>query len=63
MAYFVEFVKSSILEIKNKVTWPSYESLQNSSYLVLIATVLFSIVIGVFDLSFKNILFWIYRNF
>jgi len=57
------FVVESIDEMKNKVTWPKYATLQNSAMLVLVASLIFSLVIGVIDLSFENIMTWFYDLF
>jgi preprotein translocase subunit SecE len=57
------FVVESIDEMKNKVTWPKYASLQNSAMLVLVASLIFSLVIGVIDLSFENVMTWFYDLF
>jgi len=57
------FVVESVDEMKNKVTWPKYSSLQNSAILVLVASLIFSLVIGVIDLSFENIMTWFYDLF
>lgn len=57
------FVVESIDEMKNKVTWPKYGALQNSAVLVLVASLIFSLVIGVIDLSFENIMKWFYDLF
>lgn len=48
-------------EMKNKVTWPSYKSLQNSSILVLVASLIFALLIGLMDTAFKNSLEWFYQ--
>ncbi len=53
----------SIDELKNKVTWPDYISLQNSATLVLVASLIISLIIGVMDLGFENVMSWFYRNF
>ncbi|WPP53651.1 preprotein translocase subunit SecE [Catalinimonas niigatensis] len=63
MNNFVEFVKASYDEMKNKVTWPPYSSLQRSSVLVLIASLIFAALIGVIDLGFKNTMDWFYNAF
>jgi|TARA_B100002049_G_scaffold18142_1_gene12352 preprotein translocase subunit SecE len=47
----------------NKVTWPSYNSLQNSSVLVLVASLIFAIFIGVIDLGFENAMSLFYETF
>ncbi|SMD41669.1 preprotein translocase subunit SecE [Aquiflexum balticum DSM 16537] len=57
------FVVESIDEMKNKVTWPSYSFLQNSAVLVLVASLIFALVIGVIDLGFENLMKWFYDLF
>ncbi|EMS33247.1 Preprotein translocase subunit SecE [Mariniradius saccharolyticus AK6] len=57
------FVIESIDEMKNKVTWPSYSFLQNSAVLVLVASLIFALVIGVIDLGFENLMKWFYDLF
>lgn len=57
------FVIESIDEMRNKVTWPKYSSLQNSAFLVLVASLIFALVIGLIDLTFENIMTWFYDLF
>jgi preprotein translocase subunit SecE len=57
------FVVESVDEMRNKVTWPKYSSLQNSAVLVLVASLIFSLIIGVIDLSFENVMTWFYDLF
>jgi preprotein translocase subunit SecE len=57
------FVVESIDEMKNKVTWPSYSFLQNSAVLVIVASIIFALVIGVIDLGFENLMKWFYDLF
>ncbi|MFZ5973518.1 MAG: preprotein translocase subunit SecE [Bacteroidota bacterium] len=57
------YILESIDEIRNKVTWPKFSELQSSAILVLVASLIFAIIIGVIDLGFKNILTWFYREF
>ena len=54
MNKLVQFVKDSYEEMKTNVSWPSRVELQNSATLVLIASLIFAIVIGVVDLGFKE---------
>ena len=62
MEKLITFAKESIDEMKNKVTWPNYKSLQRSSILVLVASLIFALLIGVIDLAFKNSLEWFYQK-
>jgi preprotein translocase subunit SecE len=57
------FVVESIDEMKNKVTWPSHSFLQNSAVLVIVASLIFSLLIGVIDLGFENLMTWFYDLF
>ncbi|MFM9838071.1 MAG: preprotein translocase subunit SecE [Cyclobacteriaceae bacterium] len=57
------YIIESIDEIRNKVTWPKFNELQSSAILVLVASLIFALVIGVFDLGFKNALTWFYKEF
>jgi preprotein translocase subunit SecE len=58
------FIKDSYWEMKSKVSWPTYKELQESSILVLIASLIFALIIGVMDLVFKGVLKdWFYVVF
>ena len=58
-----DYIMDSIDEIRNKVTWPKFSELQSSAILVLVASLIFAIVIGLVDVSFKELLMRYYRNF
>jgi preprotein translocase subunit SecE len=57
------YVAESWDEIKSKVTWSSYNELQSSAILVLVASTLFALVIGGIDWVFKTGLEWFYQAF
>jgi len=57
-----KYIAESVDEMKNKVTWPTYKSLQNSSILVLVASLIFALLIGLIDTAFKNSLEWFYQS-
>ena len=57
------FVRESYQEMMHKVSWPKYKELQNSSVLVLVASLIFALVIGVIDFVFENSLEWFYDQF
>lgn len=63
MNKLVAFVKESVEEMRTKVTWPKYSELQGSSILVLVASLIFALLIGVIDLAFENALKWFYNAF
>ena len=56
----VQYVKNSYQELVHKVAWPSVSQLQNSAIVVMVASLLFALVIVVMDLSFENIMKFIY---
>ena len=58
-----DYILDSVEEVRNKVSWPKFSELQSSAILVLVASLIFALVIGVIDLGFKNALAWFYREF
>jgi len=57
------YILDSIDEIRNKVSWSKFNELQSSAILVLVASVIFALVIGLIDFGFNNALHWFYREF
>jgi len=58
-AYFSESYK----ELVEKVTWPTWPQLQQSTLIVLIATLLVTVVVGVMDLASSSVLKLVYSLF
>lgn len=50
MSKFRENIDQTIDELKNKVSWPTWDELQSSTVLVMVASVIIALVIGVIDL-------------
>ena len=63
MNKLVVLISESYQEMVNKVTWPSLNSLQSSSALVLVASLIFALFIGVIDLGFENVMSLFYETF
>lgn len=63
MAKIGTYIKESTDELLNKVSWPTWEELQSSSVIVLIASVIFALVIFVMDTSFSRLMKEIYKLF
>ncbi|MAD59062.1 MAG: preprotein translocase subunit SecE [Cytophagales bacterium] len=63
MNKLVVLISESYQEMVNKVTWPSISSLQSSSWLVLVASLIFALFIGLIDLGFENIMTFFYDTF
>ena len=57
------YILDSIDEIRNKVSWTKFNELQSSAILVLVASLIFALLIGVVDLGFKEALSWFYNEF
>lgn len=59
MSSFINFIKHSFLEFKEKVEWPKGKELQNSTIIVAVSTLILAIftfgVDSVFSLAIKNI--------
>lgn len=58
-AYF----KDSYRELLEKVTWPTWQQLQQSTMIVLIATVIITSIVWVMDLSIASALKFFYSFF
>ena len=63
MSKLKAFVLESYDEMRLKVSWPKYADLQSSSVLVLVASLIFALLIGVIDLAFENAMTWFYNAF
>ena len=57
------YIQEAYDELVHKVTWPTWKELQSSALVVMIASFIISLVIFVMDLSFRNIMDFIYRLF
>ena len=63
MTKLKDFMMESYDEMRLKVSWPKYADLQSSSVLVLVASLIFAMLIGVIDLAFENAMKWFYSSF
>ncbi len=60
MRRFINYVKESYAELTKKVTWPTWDKLQNSAIVVMVASVIFAIVIFAIDFCFQHLMSAIY---
>lgn len=58
-----EYLKLSADELVNKVTWPTWEDLQESTIIVMIASLLIALVIYVIDIISSGSLGFFYQIF
>jgi preprotein translocase subunit SecE len=50
----VKYIKESFNELVNKVTWPTWSSLQASATLVMVTSLIFALVIFAMDFVFQH---------
>lgn len=62
------YIEGVVNEMMNKVTWPTWAELQNSSFIVLISSVIVALLVWVMDFTFginggfwKGVLGFIYE--
>ena len=56
-----KYIKNSYNELVNKVTWPTFAQLQNSTIVVMVASVIFALIVLAMDISFEGIMNAIYN--
>ncbi len=57
------YLEEAYTELVHKVTWPTWKELQNSAIVVMVASFIISLLIFVMDISFENIMSFIYGLF
>ena len=45
MSKFINYLKESYVEMTKKVSWPTWDKLQNSAIVVMVASVIFALLI------------------
>ncbi len=60
MRKFVNYLKESYTELTKKVSWPTWDKLQSSAILVMVATLIFAVVIFAMDFAFRHLMTFIY---
>jgi preprotein translocase subunit SecE len=63
MNRFLAFLNESFDEMTNHVTWSKYSELNNSTILVLVASLIFAVLIGLTDKAFETGLDAFYKSF
>ena len=54
-------IKDSYKELVEKVSWPSFSSLQSSTIVVMVASLIFALVVAAMDISFDTIMKAVYE--
>ncbi|WP_152267447.1 preprotein translocase subunit SecE [Agriterribacter humi] len=57
------YLKDSYHELMEKVTWPTWQQLQQSTTIVLIATLIITALVWVMDYASNSILKFVYSLF
>ena len=60
MRRFINYLKESYVELTKKVAWPSWDKLQNSAIVVMVASVILALLILAIDFCIKNAVSLIY---
>ena len=60
MSKFINYLKESYAELTKKVSWPSWDKLQSSAIVVMVASVIFALVIFAMDFCFQHLMSFIY---
>ncbi|HEX7457799.1 MAG TPA: preprotein translocase subunit SecE [Ginsengibacter sp.] len=57
------YIRDSYKEMMQKVTWPSWEQLQQSTMIVLAATIIITALVALMDFAANGVLKFIYSLF
>ena len=59
----VNYIKECYVELKEKVTWPTWQELRSSVLVVSIASLIIALVVFLMDFTFQHLLEAFYRLF
>ena len=57
------YIRDSYKEMMQKVTWPSWEQLQQSTMIVLAATIIITALVALMDFAANGVLKFVYSLF
>lgn len=60
MRKFINYLKECYVELFKKTSWPSWEKLQSSALLVMVATVILALALWIVDFAFEHLMSAIY---
>ena len=63
MEKLINYFKSTTEELMTKVSWPSWDELQSSTLIVMVASIIFAIIIYMIDLLSSGALGFFYKLF
>lgn len=50
-------------ELVHKVSWPTFKELQNSAFIVMVASLIIALIVFIMDSSFEKIMSSVYKMF
>jgi preprotein translocase subunit SecE len=63
MSKISNYFRDSYKELMEKVSWPTWSQLQQSTMIVLVATIVITAMVWVMDFAAGNILKFVYKLF
>ena len=60
MRKFINYLKESYVELTKKTSWPSWEKLQSSAFLVMVTTIILAAALWLIDFAFQHLMTLIY---
>jgi preprotein translocase subunit SecE len=63
MSKVSEYLKESYDELVNKVTWPTWGELQESTIIVMIASLIIALIIYIVDIAGSSVMGFFYQLF
>jgi len=55
------YILESYNELTHKVSWPTWNHLQSSALVVMVASIIFAVIIFAMDFAFRNVMTNIYK--
>ena len=59
----INYFKECYVELKEKVSWPTWKELQSSVIVVAVASVIIALAVFLMDYTFENLLKMFYKLF
>ena len=59
----ISYFEEAYSELVHKVSWPTRKELQNSAFIVMVASFIIALIVFVMDFSFENIMSFVYSLF
>ena len=63
MSAIFNFIRNSIEELTQKVSWPSQEKVQELGYYFIIAIVIATTIVGILNIGLDKLMQWVYTHF